>query len=275
MFSLRPNVCDARVNDQQLYGLASEAASHFRMGNDLLKSDPGAADEQYDMALRRYERMIDEGDVANQYVYYNIGNIYLMKKELGGAIINFRRAEKFDTHFPDLQKNLNYARSQRIDQISAQADKRILETLFFWHYDLKSQTKLLIATVAWFTLWVLGIIMLLRGKKPWLTGGLCLSLILLIGFSTSLFLTHLDTKIQEGVILADQVISRQGDGMNYAESFEQPLHAGTEFVLLEERSDWYHIQLLNGDQSWITANGAGLLQIIKFWRAPVSRLPTP
>jgi tetratricopeptide (TPR) repeat protein len=261
LFAVLPDAGNAAINDQELYSLASEAASHFRMGNDLMKSDQAAADKEYEMALIRYERMIDEGHIANQYIYYNMGNICLMKNDLGRAILNFRRAELFDKGFADLQKNLNYARSQRIDQISPQAEERILTTLFFWHYDLNNQTKLRIAAIAWFVAWVLGIILVLQGRKPWLAGGLLISVLLVVSFSASLVITHREIKTEEGVLLADQVVARQGDGTNYPESFEQPLHAGTEFVLLESRDDWYHIELLNGDKTWIQAENTGLLRL--------------
>jgi len=251
----------ATVSDQELESLKFEASHHFRLGNDLIKSDQAAAGKQYEMALIRYERMIDEGNIANQYIYYNMGNIYLMKKDLGRAILNYRRAEMFDKSFPDLQKNLNYARSQRIDRISARAEKRILTTLFFWHYDLNSQIKLTIAGISWIAFWVLGMVLVLKGRKPWLIGGLWLSVLLVILFTVSLVITHREMRTEEGVLLAVQVLARQGDGANYPVSFEQPLHAGTEFLLLEDRNVWYHIQLLNGDKSWILADSAELLRI--------------
>lgn len=251
----------ATVSDQELESLKFEASHHFRLGNDLINSDQAAADTQYEMALIRYKRMIDEGNIANQYIYYNIGNIYLMKKDLGRAILNYRRAEMFDKSFPDLQKNLNYARSQRIDRISARAEKRILTTLFFWHYDLSSQIKITIAGIFWTALWVLGMVLVLKERKPWMIGGLWLSVVLVLLFTVSLVISGREMRTEEGVLLAAQVVARQGNGANYPESFEQPLHAGTEFLLLEDRKIWYHIQLLNGDKSWILADNAELLRI--------------
>ncbi len=38
-----------------------------------------------------------------------------------------------------------------------------------------------------------------------------------------------------GVIIDQEVIGRQGDAESYQPSFEDPLHGGTEFTLLEEQ----------------------------------------
>ena len=55
-----------------------------------------------------------------------------------------------------------------------------------------------------------------------------------------------------GVIVAVTVNARQGDGAGYPLSFEEPLHAGTEFDLLEQRPGWWHVRLTNGNDAWIS-----------------------
>lgn len=54
-----------------------------------------------------------------------------------------------------------------------------------------------------------------------------------------------------GVVLSPEVIGRQGDAESYQPSFEDPLHAGTEFLLLEDRGAWWQIELPDGRSSWI------------------------
>ena len=62
-----------------------------------------------------------------------------------------------------------------------------------------------------------------------------------------------------GVITNQQVVARQGDGPNCPESFTEPLHAGTEFDLLEQRSGWLHITLADDSEAWIPDNAAELI----------------
>ena len=139
----------AQVDESQLGVLNSEASGFFREANGLLKSDRTAAYDLYDKSILRYEKMIEVGDVENVYLYYNIGNAYLMKQDMGRAILNYRRGERLDSGNADLLKNLNFARMQRKDRIVATTEKKILQTLFFWHYDLDDQGKLILVTLLW------------------------------------------------------------------------------------------------------------------------------
>jgi len=102
--------------------------------------------------------------------------------------------------------------------------------------------------------------MLWRGKAaPWIISA-SISGVLTICFITSVILeTSNQSKAVYGVIITDQVVARQGDGPNYPESFKEPLHAGTEFDLLEQRPGWFQIRLSDGSSSWIPANSAGII----------------
>ena len=62
-----------------------------------------------------------------------------------------------------------------------------------------------------------------------------------------------------GVILADEVIARKGNSETYQPSFEAPLHAGTEFELIEKRKDWYLINLADGRKCWLPQHSVGLI----------------
>jgi len=62
-----------------------------------------------------------------------------------------------------------------------------------------------------------------------------------------------------GVITATEVIARQGDGQNYSPSFQEPLHQGTEFDLLEKRQGWLHIKLFDDSDGWISDGSAELV----------------
>ena len=66
--------------------------------------------------------------------------------------------------------------------------------------------------------------------------------------------------LRDGVILAEEVVARKGDGTAYQSSFVDPLHAGTEFRLLEARAGWYRIRLSDGRTAWIPAGSAELVR---------------
>ena len=47
------------------------------------------------------------------------------------------------------------------------------------------------------------------------------------------------------------MIARKGDGDTYEPSFKEPLHAGAEFKLMENRGEWYQVELADGQRCWI------------------------
>jgi hypothetical protein len=108
--------------------------------------------------------------------------------------------------------------------------------------------------------WASLTIMTWYGKAaPWIVTTVICGL-LTICFLTSVVLeTQARSHRVNGVITAPEVIARQGDGPNYPESFKDPLHAGTEFDLLERRSGWFHIRLSDNSDGWIPDNSADLV----------------
>ena len=250
----------AQLSETDLGSLNSQASAFFTEANNLIKTNALQAYELYDKSILRYQKIIDEGHIENVYLYYNIANAYLMKHDLGNAILNYRRGEILDPTYTDLIKNLNYARLQRKDNIPVTTEKKILQTLFFWHYDLSRKVKFLLVTSTWIVLCLLFTISLYKRKTRFLRL-LCLLLaITIVSFSISLTIDLLGHRNNiEGVILTDSVIVRQGDGRNYPPSFEQPLHSGTEFKVIDQRPDWLHIKLANSNDTWIHRSHTGLI----------------
>jgi hypothetical protein len=50
-----------------------------------------------------------------------------------------------------------------------------------------------------------------------------------------------------------------GDADTYQPSFKEPLHAGSEFRLIEKRPGWWRVELENGDRTWIPDGAAELV----------------
>ncbi|HOV76979.1 MAG TPA: hypothetical protein PLS24_03065, partial [Sedimentisphaerales bacterium] len=68
--------------------------------------------------------------------------------------------------------------------------------------------------------------------------------------------THRQSAVRFGVITVSEIVARQGDGPNYPPSFKDPLHAGTEFELIEQRPGWLHIRLSDGTEAWVPQDAA-------------------
>ncbi len=247
------------LQKEQVYSLFTQANQFFREANTTA-NDPDHAEKLYEKAILNYEKIISDGRIRNSKLFYNLGNAYFLKDDIGRAILNYRRAEKLDKSDTNIQKNLAFARSRRIDTVDVKTEERILETLFFWHYDFSIKTKFVVTCLCFAIVCISVTVMLWRGKSaPWIaTAAIC-------GLLTVSFLASVVVEARTqahrvcGVITAQQVVARQGDGPNYPESFKDPLHAGTEFDLLERRSGWFYIALSDDSDGWIPDNAAELI----------------
>jgi tetratricopeptide (TPR) repeat protein len=242
----------------QLYALLQEANTAFQTANAA--KTPDAARPLYDKAILLYEKIIDQGGVRNAGLYYNLANAYLLKEDLGRAILNYRRAEKLDVSDLNVKKNLSFARSQRADRVETSTQRRVLETLFFWHYDFSLKTKALLASLFFGILCTVLALIVWLGRGSAATVTAVLSGVLFLCLLTSLLVqARQEAGTRYGVITAAEVVARQGDGPNYPPSFKDSLHAGLEFTLVEHRPGWLHIELADGADAWIPDDTAGLV----------------
>ncbi len=249
----------AALSPQDAYSLLSQANQFFREAN-ATSNEPNQAKRLYERAILNYEKIISDGQIQNSKLFYNLANAYFLKEDLGRAILHYRRAQRLDRADTNIQENLAFARSRRIDKVDVRAEERVFETLFFWHYDFGMSTRLLIVCLCFGIVSLSLTLMLWRGKAaPWIATAAICSL-LTVCFLTSIVLeTRSQSQTACGVIIAGKVIARQGDGPNYPESFKEPLHAGTEFELLERRPGWFQIRLSDGSHGWIPDDSADLV----------------
>lgn len=249
----------AQLPREQLYSLLGEANTTFQQAN-AAAGNPDRAAELYGKAILLYEKIADQGGIRNAKLYYNLGNAYFLTSDIGRAILNYRRAEQLDRGDVNLRNNLAFARSQRIDKVAVKAEKRVLETLFFWHYDFSLRTRFLLACLFFAIGCGTATAIVWLGRGPATTTVVVLSVILFFCFLGSVTVeAHRRGRAVDGVVTAPEVVARQGDGPNYPPSFEAPLHAGTEFTLVEQRPGWLHIELADGSKAWIPDNAAGLV----------------
>jgi len=248
----------ADLPKEQAYSLFTQANRFFKEANSAT-GDPDRAQSFYEKAILNYEKIINVGQIKNPMLYYNLANAYFLKGNPGQAILNYRRAEKIG---PDreIQKNLDFARSKRVDILKPKTEKRVLQTLFFWHYDFSLETRFLL-TCLFFAVGCISLtVMIWFGRMAPTTAITAVFGVLTVCFLISVALeTHRRSTTVCGVITAREVVAHQADWQNSPPSFKDPLHEGTEFDLIEQRPGWLHIRLSDGSDGWIPDNAAGLI----------------
>ncbi len=242
----------------------------YNQGNDLFVqavnsqiSNPKEAESLYEDALLRFLQ-IAEG-IQNGKLYYNIGNIYFYLGDIGRAILNYRKAALLMPGDLNLKENLAVARAQRVDTLNEKESHRILETIFFIHYNLSASFKSFIFGIAFSLSWISASILLLKEKisaslfQAFFASTIIFTALGLI-FLGSIFIDTIELKrYPGGVITADAIIARKGDGLSYSSSYLEPLHSGLEFTLINERSGWYNIELSDNTRTWIPDSAASLI----------------
>jgi tetratricopeptide (TPR) repeat protein len=247
------------LSENEQKELYSQGKEFFRQATEISASNPAAAKDLYAKALIRFNRLVDEGGVRNGKLFYNIGNINFLLEDTGRAILNYRRAEQYIPNDSNLVKNLAYARNIRLDRLEVKDQKKIQQTLFFFHFDLGTKTRLILFSISYLIFWIFVGIKIFS-QRPYTTWVLTISLLFTLIFGISLYVErHQSVTSFEGVILDPEVIARQGDAESYQPSFEDPLHAGAEFILLEDRGTWWQIELPDGRSCWIPSRSGALV----------------
>lgn len=68
-------------------------------------------DGRYEEAVKKYEEILQKGRESGA-LYYNLGNSYFKKGDLGRAVLNYERARRLIPRDSDLNFNYHYALSQ-------------------------------------------------------------------------------------------------------------------------------------------------------------------
>jgi tetratricopeptide (TPR) repeat protein len=245
------------------FAIEDYVASLFRKANDAyekgLMLDGEARAEELRTAAANYEKIIEQADIQNGYLYYNLGNTYFHLNELGKSIVNYRRAERLLPNFPDLSGNLRTALSKRQDRIDKTQIESIWRTLFFWHYIISPRVKTVLFSGFFVLIWIFLFIRLYKNTLlvKW---AVILSILLSASFGASIGIEkHEENRVKSGVIVSKEVDAKIAPYSNAESEFTKPLHEGTEFRVIEERAGWYRIILDDGKTTWLPADSCELI----------------
>jgi len=243
------------LTQQQRVVLLDEAQRAFDRGVELRQASPAEAATSFRQAADKFQIIVDSG-LRNGRLYYNLANACLEGGRLGRAIANYRRAERLLPGDGRVEHNLNYARSLRRDQIETTGQQAFLHTLFFWHYGTSLRGRVMVGIVVWAALWGMLIVRVFVPRFRWryaLLPVLAVCVVLAASVAVSLVA---QSRHQAGVVVADNITVRKGNGEGFEPQFKEQLHEGVEFDLIERRTDWLLIQLPDGKTGWIRSREA-------------------
>ncbi|MBN2070990.1 MAG: hypothetical protein JW814_05985 [Candidatus Krumholzibacteriota bacterium] len=251
-----------RLTAEKIETYLADGEMSFRKGMELDLSDPDGAKDYYHKAILNFELIMREGEVRNGRLFYNTGNAWFRLGDLGKAILYYKRAGLYRPNDENLRQNLEYARSRRVNRVEATEREKVFKTLFFLHYDISSRARLTIFLVSFALIWLSATLRLFL-RRSWVRTMIVAFSIISIVFLVSLGVEKIGrSRRPAGVIISSEVTARKGDAETYQKSFTEPLYSGTEFRLLEKRTDWWYIELEDGVRCWIPS-GAG--EMVIYW----------
>jgi tetratricopeptide (TPR) repeat protein len=214
----------------------------------LFSSNQAYRQGRFQEAIDGYGRLIRSGHKDGN-LYYNLGNAYFRRDQLGLAILNYERAHILMPGDADLNFNLSYALDKTQDAVSESQD--LVGMTFFWLKDLGLGKLLWGFAVLNLLLWTTLLIRLFF-KFEWTYYACLISIILWIIAGTSFGLKWywLNTD-NRAVILEQEVNILAGPDIRDTVLFK--LHAGT--IVHYERSEdgWSLVSLPDKKRGWVKA----------------------
>jgi len=255
---------------QRLFESANEK---FRAALELLKTDRPAAEAKFREAAGAWREVARLGSIHNVKLESNIANASLFAGDVSGAILAYRRALAIDPTDRDVLAGLAAARRSAgtealaLGQNLAKKDDggragglrgtleaivEVLEGATDRMSNLVSSRALLWSAVVFYvaffacaTLRILGIIRVNGAVLALLIAGMCLA-------SGPLVVRELrNAKTVEAVVLASNIVARNGPAELYDAAFQEPLRAGLEVAVQEQRGAWSKIRLRDGRAAWV------------------------
>lgn len=249
--------------------LLSNHASAGSVTSTLDQANAAYRQEDYRRAVSLYEEAIN-GGAKNSDNLYNLANAQYRLKELGAAVLNYRRALALDPRDLDIQTNLSLARSAIGPSIYAGTNERsVLDVFlspagFFGSEELKT-----IALIAYSAFWIFFALSTMRSSPimRWTTN-IAFAATVIFGFycvgtrpgrigQPVLAITPASHEIRPAVVIHQNVRVFSGD----AESFQviYILNEGTEIETGEIRSDWAQVLLPAARKGWVKSEDLGIL----------------
>ncbi len=218
----------------------TDAMSLFFKANTAYKSG------DYEGALKIYEQMTGSG-YASAAVYYNIGNCYMKRNQIGRAVLWYERARRVTPRDGDLQANWTFAKSM-IKNPEVPAKKDLAQYVFI---HLPYVTDEEIVLVICFLLLLISALILAGLYLRWRfkkTLVLVISLTALLAFHICALVLKLKDYNNDAIILAAAEVRYEPEdkATTHFTAYE-----GWKVRVLKENTGWTKIERPDGLQGWI------------------------
>lgn len=209
----------------------------------------------YGEAATLYQQILDNAPLSRHSratVLYNLGNARFKQGELSQAILAYERSLRLNPRDKDVQYNLEFARTQIIDNIE---DNR---AFFFSSWaqavrDTLTEETWQIVSLATFVLMLTGILLFLLGRtialrKASFHIAWILLLVCIVSGLNAGSLHRRDSQQREAIITQGVLNAKSSPDRSGTDLFT--LHEGTKVEIIETLGEWCNIRVGN-NEGWI------------------------
>ena len=234
--------------------LAAPPFARAQSSGQFAKANQEFAAGDFDGAARDYEELVRSGqDTPN--LFYNLGNAYFRKKDLGRAILNYHRALALDPRHPEAQANLRIARDEG-------RALELLPTRMERALGFATQNQYAIAAAITFWVAAFGISALIFNSRR-SRGLIALTILSVTIFAVTAFaawqLEHGKSGSGLAIVTAENADARLATADTSNRVLALP--AGSEVRVLSERGDWIYAALPNNLRGWLPAKSAEQIRL--------------
>lgn len=210
----------------------------------------------YDEAIRQYNSILESGWESGN-LYYNLGNCYFKKGELGRAILNYEKARRLIPLDKDLESNYEYACSLIKSQTVASKKSlplRVLNNLFE-KFTIDVLTILLSVLYILILVGIIIIFFFKQFRKHALFLVAFMAAFLIIGF---VGLNGQNALLNKEAIIISEQVDAKFEPMDKATTFFT-LYEGMKVKVISSKDSWYKVRRQDNKSGWIEKNALAIL----------------
>jgi len=222
----------------------SAQVDEFKMANKFYQS------KDYDSAIRLYKSILKQGR-ESAALYYNLGNAYFKKGDIGYAVLYYMKAKRLDPSDDDIRQNLKFAKQFSKIQMEG-VTLNPINSFFVNIVDpYRLSTLAWISSIFFILFFVFLIIRYGMGMNTiFIKIGIIILLVLLvISSSLTTFKYHNEYIIHRAVVVSENSPVYTGPSDHSDIEFEGA--PGLVVEILGESSDYFHVLFENKRQGWI------------------------
>ncbi len=212
------------------------------------KANDHYEEADYDGAIAEYEKLLGMNYESGN-LYYNLGNAYFKKNELGEAILSYERAKRLIPRDGDLESNYKYARS--LVETTVRAPQKIWPLRFIERmldrFTVNEATIFISSLYIVITL-ILIISIFVRNRKRYFLIILSALIIIFLIASASLAVKIISLK-GEAVIIARKAEAKFEPFERATTHFD--LYEGMKVDIISSKDEWDKIERADGKAGWV------------------------